>query len=73
MITHKQLSLADIFTNCSGVFCFSFSCCHRQTPQASSLPNAEGSVTTAYFLNPNNIPADRIPEILPGTAGLLRV
>ena len=38
MITHKQLSLADIFT--------------------------QGSVFTAYFLDPYHFPPDRFLEIL---------
>ncbi len=97
MITHNQLSLADIFTDCQNKFDndkYEFlsildetinldeivpasfgSHFHAATgrPRKHLLYSMLGSVTTAYFLNPNNIPANRIPEILPGTAGLLRV
>ena len=80
MITHKQLSLADIFTDCQNksdndkyeflelldnainldeIVPASFvSHFHWQTPQASSLSVAQGSVITAYFLDPNNVPSD---------------
>ncbi len=96
MITYKQLSLADIFTDCQNKFdndkyaflsildetidldeivpvsfVSHFHACHRQTPQASSFPDAQGSVITADLLNSNHFPPDRISEILPGTAGFL--
>lgn len=56
-----------------GVFYFSFSRCHWQTPQASSLSDAKGPVITAYFLVPNNLPLYHVSKILSGIAGFLRI
>ncbi len=66
MITHKQLSLADIFTDCQNKFD------HDKYQFLELLENTiKGSVITAYLLNSNHIPLDYISEIFSGITGFL--
>ena len=77
MITYKQLSLADIFTDCQNKFDNDKYAFLSILDETIDLDEIVPVSFVSHFhaatgrLNSNHFPPDRISEILPGTAGFL--